>query len=188
MFPRNRILQSLARNVTYSFPRSPSYSGCRVGRAFSMYNPIKLDDIDPDKIFDEIDISKSGSISREEFKAAMGRLRYKDLMKIHEAAVANAKVVDSKLNKLEEIENDMEDLKRIERHKHDIYNNIGMTTAADLDELFDEAKLTRRRVRNTVTELKGQLSRTRDAYHNIGMTTAADLESFFPRNEDKTVT
>ena len=148
-------------------------------RAMSMYNPVKFDAVDPDKIFDEIDVSHTGTISREEFKAALSRLRYSDLLKIHEAAEANLKALDNKLGTLEDIEKDLDALKNISNQKQEVYNNVGMTTAADIESLFDESKTTRKRVESNVSELKGNLSQARDAYYNIGMTTAADLEAFF---------
>ncbi|KAL3907199.1 MAG: hypothetical protein SGILL_008966 [Bacillariaceae sp.] len=150
------------------------------GRAMmSMYNPIKFDAIDPEKIFDEIDVDKNGTISREEFKAALSRLRYSDLMKIHKAAEANLRAFDTKLETLEGIEKDLDTLKNIVKQKQKVYNNVGMNTAADIDALFDESKVTRKRLESNVSELKGNLSHARDTYYNIGMTTAADLEELF---------
>jgi hypothetical protein len=152
-------------------------------RSLSMYNTIKFDAIDPDKIFDEIDTTGSGTITRAEFKAALGNLRYNDLLKVHEAAAANLQVIDAKLKKLDE--KGMDDLHEISSRKKDVYNNIGMTTAADLVILFDEAKMTRERMRSSVSDLKGQLSQTRDAYNNIGFSTAADVAEFFHEIDDK---
>lgn len=152
-----------------------------------MYNPIKFDGIDPDKIFDEIDITGRGSISREEFKAALGRLRYNDLLKIHEAAAANLKAIQSKMDKIQEIEQGMEALTDLSSLKRDVYNNIGLTTAADLDMLFDRAKVAREKVSQDVSELKGQLTQTRDVYNNIGFSTAADLAELFHELDEKKV-
>ncbi|KAG7342366.1 EF hand domain containing protein [Nitzschia inconspicua] len=183
MIARTASLRSLAR-CSHRSAVTPNGS-LVVVRSLSMYNPIKFDAVHPDKIFDEIDTTGSGTITRDEFKAALGRLRYSDLLKIHEAAVANLKAIDSKMEKLQEIEQDMMDLKEIAGRKKDVYNNIGMTTAADIDILFDQAKMTRQRLKNNVIELKGQLSQTRDAYNNIGFSTAADLAELFREVDDK---
>jgi hypothetical protein len=148
-----------------------------------MYNPIKFDAIDPDKIFDEIDVTGTGTISREEFKAALSRLRYSDLLKIHEAAEANLRALDTKLETLDKIEKDLNELNSISKQKKQAYNNVGFTTAADLDALFDESRLTRKRVHSNVSELKGNISQARDAYYNIGMMTAADLDELFNDNK-----
>jgi hypothetical protein len=133
-------------------------------RPMSMYNPIKFDEIDPDKIFDEIDTKGDGKITRDEFKAALGRLRYSDLMKIHDAAVANMAALDQKLKTLDDIEQDMSDLKNITEKKQQMYNNIGMTTAADLEELFSEAKTKRKRVKENVGKLRGLVDQTKDQF------------------------
>ncbi|KAL3938677.1 MAG: hypothetical protein SGARI_001648 [Bacillariaceae sp.] len=89
-----------------------------------MYNPLKIDAIDADKIFDEIDVSGTGTISREEFKAVLGNLRYNDLFKIHEAAHENLKAIDHKLEKLDDIEKDLDALKNISSQKQEVYSNI----------------------------------------------------------------
>jgi EF hand len=179
MIARTAVFRSLSLKI------GTTRSGSAAVRALSMYQPIKFDAIDPDKIFDEIDTTGSGTITREEFKATLSRLRQQDLMKIHEAAAANLKAIDAKMEKLNEIEKGMDDLKKISTRKQDVYNNIGMTTAADIDSLFDEAKMTRRRMKNSVAELKGKLSHTRDVYNNIGFLTAADMDALFPKTEDE---
>ena len=158
------------RTVTASSRHSNSVAvlSAATTRSLSMYGPIKVEQVDLDKVFDEIDTDHSGTITREEFKAAMGRLRYTDLLKIHDAAHANMEGFEKKLKKLEEIEQDMLELKELTEKKYTAYNNVGMTTAAELEDLFNEAKIKRRRVKSNIGEVKGLIASMKQMFSGSG--------------------
>jgi hypothetical protein len=192
-----RILTTRLVMMTVQQPSTKQGIPAVAIRSLSMYDTLgshKLANppLDPDYIFDEIDTRGDGVITREEFKAALSKLRYNELLAIHEAAKANLEAIHRKMKHLEEIEKDMDELKTLTKQKQDAYNNIGMTTAADLDALFDQSKMKRKNIKSSLSGMKDSLEKARDsyqnaidAYNNIGMTTAADIDELFDESHTK---
>eukprot|EP00565_Helicotheca_tamesis_P000912 CAMPEP_0185737540 /NCGR_PEP_ID=MMETSP1171-20130828/30612_1 /TAXON_ID=374046 /ORGANISM="Helicotheca tamensis, Strain CCMP826" /LENGTH=130 /DNA_ID=CAMNT_0028408471 /DNA_START=32 /DNA_END=424 /DNA_ORIENTATION=- len=127
-----------------------------------MTQPMALpDETEVDIIFDEVDTDGNGVISREEFKAALEKLNFDDLVKIHNIAKAN---VSRKLDAVEKMEVRLKELEDAYKVKHRAYNNIGFMTADEIDSLFNKSKRTKKDVKVTLGELKDIVSEVHDLF------------------------
>ena len=127
----------------------------------NMYAPLKSIEADPDLIFDELDTDGDGFITKEEFRTALSRLSYGEVLKLHEAVHAN---LEAKLQAVENIERNMKDLNELYEKKKQAYHNVGFMTAAEIDALFDNSKMKKAEVAKNVDQLKGLIGKSRDLY------------------------
>jgi len=153
---RRHIGKEMTYAVAAAAPRLSS--SCRAisstAQRLNMYQPLTVAEADPMKIFDEIDVNGDGAISREEFRQAVERMKYADLLKIHAAAAANLEALHAKMGKIEEIERNVDDLKETYRKKKHAYENVGWMNANDIDALFEDAAAQKQTMSDNVSDLK----------------------------------
>lgn len=124
-----------------------------------MYPTIQPANID--EIFDEIDADKNGVISKDEFKAALERMSYYDLIKVQQAAHAN---LEKKLEVVAKIENHMGELEANYEKKQAAYSNVGMMTASEIDALFEESKSKKKDIRTCLEEIKDLVAKAKGLF------------------------
>jgi hypothetical protein len=128
-----------------------------------MYSPLGFKEAaNIDRIFEEIDTEKNGVISKEEFKAALERMNYYDLLKVHKSVHAN---LEKKIAVVEKIEKGMVELEAAYEEKQKAYSNVGMMTGAEIDALFDKSKMKKKEVKVSVGELRGLIAQAKDMFH-----------------------
>ena len=116
--------------------------------------------VDPSKAFKDVDDDKDGLISLEQFKNALQELQYNEMK---ETQTTIHKFMDQQRNRLEKkldlilyIEEQLLELTETCEAKEDVYyNNVGMTTASDIDVLFAKSALRRKDIQKSINELKG---------------------------------
>jgi hypothetical protein len=160
MFPV--IRQSLNRSCL--LPTMVARAGVIVRT--NMYSPLSsFRQVDPEKIFDEIDTDKDGVINKAEFLWALDRLCYTDLVKVHKAAETNLASLEKKLKTVEKMEGDIVELEAAYAEKQNAYNNIGLMTAADIDALFDKSQIKKKDLKDSLGELKSLIAEAHSMFH-----------------------
>jgi hypothetical protein len=131
----------------------------------NMYSPISsFRQVDPEKIFDEID-SLDGVIDKAEFLWALDQLCYNDLVKVHKAAEAYLAYLENKLQTVQKMEGDIVELEAAYAEKQDAYNNIRLMTAADIDALFDKSQMKKKDLKDSLGELKSLIAEAHSTLH-----------------------
>lgn len=113
-------------------------------------------------MFDQIDADHDGAISKQEFLKALESMHYGELIQVHEAAKRNLDALGKKLETIEAIEGHMKDLEAMYEEKHDAYNNIGMTTASDIEFLFSKSRSKKDDIKDSLGELRTLVEDARD--------------------------
>jgi hypothetical protein len=129
---------------------------------------------DPGMVFEGVDTDHDGLISMTQFVDALARLDYEEIRDmhktIHHLVEGQAKMLEEKLDLVVRIEEELLDLAATAQEKEDVYyNNIGLTTAADIDWLFAKSSLKRDVVGQSVQQLKALIEDARSTYdHSWG--------------------
>ena len=142
-------------------------------------------DLDPLRIFDEVDTNGDGVISKDEFVQALNRLNYHDLVRTHSAAQSNA---EQKLETIAQIEHGMKNLADAHAAKQEAYSNVGMMTGAEIDALFDRSQSHKDEIHTLIGDLRALISKSvyngKDSFSNVGMMTSSEIDSFFPPDDE----
>lgn len=123
--------------------------------------------IDPSKLFDQVDGDKDGTIDKHEFLTALQMVNYENVMKAQEQAKENLNRLTRKMATVEKLEQYLADLESNHELKQQAYNNIGMSTAAEIDALFAESKLKKDHIKDSIRELKSMIHEARAIFNSV---------------------
>jgi len=140
-------------------------SSAAAARSVEM-NKGKMGPIDPSRLFDQVDADKDGSINKHEFLTVLQLVKHEDIMKAQADARDNLERLSRKMESVERLEQHMADLEANYELKHQTYNNIGMRTAAEIDELFTESKLKKDNIKDSIGELKSLIYEARAIFNS----------------------
>jgi hypothetical protein len=113
----------------------------------------------PHRVFRNVDTNHDGMITMTEFDQALEDLHYEEIKEMHKTIQKVVKeqsdALEKKLELILNIEDELLDLTETCQKKEDVYyNNIGMTTASDIDALFARSKLGRNAIETSIGQLK----------------------------------
>jgi hypothetical protein len=123
----------------------------------------------PRKVFKACDADGDGMISFEEFEQALRQLHYEEIKEmhktIHQVVAAQSKALEKKMELILNIEDQLVELSETCEEKEEVYyNNIGMTTASEIDVLFARSGHGRAAIRRSIAELKGLVEEAKIIY------------------------
>lgn len=123
----------------------------------------------PRKVFDTCDSDGDGKISMKEFEQALEELHYEEIREmhksIHQMVATQSRALEKKMELILHIEDELLKLTETCEEKEEVYyNNIGMTTASEIDVLFARSSLGRIAIRRSIEELKALVEEAKTIY------------------------
>lgn len=127
----------------------------------------------PSQAFQAVDTDKDGLITYEEFSKALERLNYEEVdhmhRTVHHIIEDHSNALEAKLEVVLKIEEELLGLAATAQKYEDAHyrrNNVGLTTAADIDRLFAQSTLKRDKIGESVQLLKSLIEEAKSVYHH----------------------